>query len=408
MSALDNKFRVYLVFEDGSSYGVSLMKTVTYDGLVTYVNKKFKLNNEFALSFYYKMSHGPVNIVDDEDVQFFATEICRPKAALPKLFIKKVVKKVKAKVKPSSSNTLDFDLNDSLFTNDFEPTNFNNDFQMPKDEPFENYNEINQEFGKNYVPTSSSNEQFKNFGPTSSSNEQFVHKWEQTNTFENMPPIPDQPLPIIKELDIMDFNSNSSRILKSGDEFDDKDWCMFEIGKKALIDGRQFRTRKSDKLRYDVVCFHQGCDWKIVTSRIKNSVKWRIGTINDVHTCPKTQLLPNHRNATIKLLARLIAPKLKDSSRIYRPRDIKDDLAEQFNIDISYKKAWAGKNRALELLTGCPTESFDRLPYYFYNLEMANDGTVTHIDTDDEGHFKMCFVGFGVAVSMYKHNVHCR
>ena len=272
MSALDNKFRVYLVFEDGSSYGVSLMKTLTYDGLVTYVNKKFKLNNEFALSFYYIMSHGPVNIVDDEDVQFFATEICRPK-----LFIKKVVKKVKAKVKPSSSNTLDFDLNDSLFTNDFEPTDFNNDFQMPKDEPFENYNEFNQEFGKNYVPTSSSNEQFKNFGPTSSSNEQFVHKWAQTNTFENMPPIPDQPLPFIKELDIMDFNSNSSRILKSGDEFDDKDWCMFEIGKKALIDGRQFRTRKSDKLRYDVVCFHQGCDWKIVTSRIKNSVKWRMG-----------------------------------------------------------------------------------------------------------------------------------
>ncbi|PWA77755.1 transposase, MuDR, MULE transposase domain protein [Artemisia annua] len=212
-----------------------------------------------------------------------------------------------------------------------------------------------------------------------------------------MPPIPDQPLPDHKEL--LNINCNSNCILKAGDEFADKSWCMFEIGKKSLIDGRQFRTRKSDKSRYDVVCYHEGCDWKIVTSKMRNSVRFRIGSINDVHTCPKTQLLPHHRNATIKLLGRLIAPKLKDSSRIYRPRDIKDDLAEAFNIDVSYKKAWAGKNRALEILSGCPTESFAQLPYYFHNLEMANDGWVTHIDTDDEGRFKMCFVAFGVAVS---------
>ena len=30
---------------------------------------------------------------------------------------------------------------------------------------------------------------------------------------------------------------------------------------------------------------------------------------------------------------------------------------------------------------------------------MTNDGTVTHIDTDDDDHFKMVFIAFGVAVS---------
>ncbi|PWA56355.1 hypothetical protein CTI12_AA419790 [Artemisia annua] len=384
MGVSDNKFRVFLVFEDGSSYGVSLMKNVTYDGLVSYVDKKLKLNNEYVFSFYYKLSHGSVQIVDDDDVHFFVDEVCRPKAALPKLFIKKVVKKVKSRVKQSSSKPLDFDLNDTVFPNDFESSAFCNDFEMPKNEPLENYNEFNDEYDNHSRPTFPSPERF-------------VHKWEETNIFQNMPPIPDQPLPDLKELLNMNCNSNSSRILKAGDEFDDKSWCMFEIGKKALIDGRQFRTRKSDKGRYDVVCYHAGCDWKIVTSKIRNSVKFRIGSINDVHTCPKTQLLPHHRNATIKLLGRLIAPKLRDSSRIYKPRDIKDDLAEAFNIDVSYKKAWAGKNRALEILSGCPTDSFAQLPYYFHNLEMANDGWVTHIDSDDEGRFKMCFVAFGVA-----------
>ncbi|GJU25263.1 hypothetical protein Tco_1163884 [Tanacetum coccineum] len=50
----------------------------------------------------------------------------------------------------------------------------------------------------------------------------------------------------------------------------------------------------------------------------------------------------------------------------------------------------------VESLSGCPEASFAQLPYYCHNLKLTNDGTVTHIETDDEDRFKMVFIAFGV------------
>nr|GEW27676.1 transposase, MuDR, MULE transposase domain protein [Tanacetum cinerariifolium] len=38
---------------------------------------------------------------------------------------------------------------------------------------------------------------------------------------------------------------------------------------------------------------------------------------------------------------------------------------------------------------------------FIVNLKRENEGTVTDIETDDEGHFKMCFIGFGVAIKSF-------
>ncbi|GJR71714.1 transposase, MuDR, MULE transposase domain protein [Tanacetum coccineum] len=113
----------------------------------------------------------------------------------------------------------------------------------------------------------------------------------------------------------------------------------------------------------------------------------------------------HHRNATAKLLGHLLEPKLKDTSRIYKGKDIKQDIYTDLNIDISYKQAWRSKNVALESISGCPESSFAQLPYYCYNLERTNDGTVTHIETDNEDRFKMVFIAFGVVIRSFKYHM---
>ena len=409
MTDSSTKFRVYLVFEDGSSYGVSLSREIRYAGLVSYVKKKFKYNKGYEVGFSYKMPHGQVNIVDDDDVEFFINEVCKPKAALPKLLINVIVKS--SKVNPSSSKSIDFDLNDPLFHNNFDPQIFYNDslrIEQPKNEHLENHmervEEPKKEHLENYMESveQPKNETFENYGSTSSFlNHQIMPKWQTSNPFKYMPTPPDPPSLEIKIPNTLTYNTNGSVILKEGDEFEDKNAIMYAIGEKALLERFEFKPRKTDKFRYDVICVHAECKWKILSSLNKDGVKWSLGKVYDVHTCSRTQVYPNHRNATKKLLGHLLFPKLKDSSRIYRPIDIMQDINEQYNIDISYKKAWAGKNRALELVNGCPKESFEQLPYYCHNLKLKNEGTVTHIDTDDEGHFKMCFIGFGVAVRIY-------
>ena len=90
-----------------------------------------------------------------------------------------------------------------------------------------------------------------------------------------------------------------------------------------------------------------------------------------------------------------------DHSRVYKPKDIITDMNLAYNIDISYKKAWGGKNIALETLSGCPKNSFSQLPYYCYNLKLKNPGWVTHIETDDVDRFEMVFIAFGVTVIIF-------
>ncbi|GJW47567.1 hypothetical protein Tco_0079213 [Tanacetum coccineum] len=110
----------------------------------------------------------------------------------------------------------------------------------------------------------------------------------------------------------------------------------------------------------------------------------------------------HHRNAATKLLGHLLEPKLKYNSRIYKGKEIKHDIYTDLNIDITYKQAWRSKNVALESLSGCHVASFAQLPYYCHNLKMINDGTVTHIETDNEDRFKMVFIAFGVVAFAYE------
>ncbi|PWA90834.1 transposase, MuDR, MULE transposase domain protein [Artemisia annua] len=130
-------------------------------------------------------------------------------------------------------------------------------------------------------------------------------------------------------------------------------------------------------------------------------MKWVVGKVNDIHNCDRTELFPDHRNATAKLLGHLLVPKMGDPSRVYKPKDIINDIILAYNIDISYKKAWGGRNIALESLSGCPKNSFSQLLYFCYNLKVKNPGWVTHIETDDEDRFEMVFIAFGVAIRAF-------
>ncbi|GKD12804.1 hypothetical protein Tco_1197211 [Tanacetum coccineum] len=111
------------------------------------------------------------------------------------------------------------------------------------------------------------------------------------------------------------------------------------------------------------------------------------------------------------MLAQLIILKFKDVTRVYRPKDNINDLNIDLNTNVSYKRAWKGKQLSVESNQGCPIASFAQLPYYCYNLKLANENNVTHIETDDEVRFKMLFIGFGVAdvghVELDTENIEC-
>nr|GEW32967.1 hypothetical protein [Tanacetum cinerariifolium] len=279
MSGLENKFSVFLVCED-VVYGALLRKNLTYKELVGYVRKKFSINQTFDIYFHYEVGSSVVCIDDDNDVEFFGNEIYNLLATTShKLFVKKV--------KLSSLKILDFDLNDD----------YSNDVNLQHDEDMRSLKVAKKEKNDENIPS----------------------KWLK-NAFSCMPEPPEPPIHYMNTIKYETPYGNCSGVLKKGDDFDNKEHCMYVIGKKALDEGFEFKVRKSTTLRFDVICKNAECKWKIISSKSKNDDSWLLGMVNDIQTCSRTQLNPNNRNATKKLLGWLLASKLKDYSRISKPK----------------------------------------------------------------------------------------
>ncbi|GKB45970.1 hypothetical protein Tco_0896723 [Tanacetum coccineum] len=285
----------------------------------------------------YNSGSNSINIIDDYDVDCLLKEVLELGDVVKSVFIKSIDKTVEV-TRSSSSKPLDIDLNIPLF------------------------------------------------------DEHVTHQWKK-NTLTCIPTTPHAPI-----LDLKTITTSKHGVkLAKHKIFDDKEACMYEIGFKCLTEGYEYKVVRSCLTRYVVECVHLECYWYIFTRRIKNDIGFKITYINDNHTCPKTQFYPNHRNATSQMLCQFIMPIFRDATRVYRPKDIINDLNIEYNFDVSYKRAWKAKQLALESNQGCPIASFAQLPYYCYILKMANENTVTHIDTDNEGRFKMLFIGFGAA-----------
>nr|GEU63476.1 transposase, MuDR, MULE transposase domain protein [Tanacetum cinerariifolium] len=82
-------------------------------------------------------------------------------------------------------------------------------------------------------------------------------------------------------------------------------------------------------------------------------------------------------------------------------KDIQQDILSEYKINISYQQAWKGKDYGLQQIKGSPYESFEMIPYYCYNLERKNQGTVTRIKTDDKGVFEILFIALGASIHTF-------
>nr|GEW84515.1 F-box domain-containing protein [Tanacetum cinerariifolium] len=136
-----------------------------------------------------------------------------------------------------------------------------------------------------------------------------------------------------------------------------------------------------------------------VDYRIKLSVKLPLfDSIMDITN--------NDENANKKVIAYLVTPKLQDNRRVLKGKDIQQDILSEYKINISYQQAWRGKDYGLQQIRGSPYEFFEMLPYYCYNLERKNHGTVKRMKTDDKGVFKMLFIALGASLGTYAESIH--
>ncbi|KZV36748.1 hypothetical protein F511_39293 [Dorcoceras hygrometricum] len=71
-------------------------------------------------------------------------------------------------------------------------------------------------------------------------------------------------------------------------------------------------------------------------------------------------------------------------------------------VEITYYKAWKGKQLAHDIFRGDPEQSFAILPSYLSMVEKMNPGSITDLVLDEDSRFKYMFLAFGACVKGYR------
>ncbi|KAL5548529.1 hypothetical protein UlMin_003760 [Ulmus minor] len=91
------------------------------------------------------------------------------------------------------------------------------------------------------------------------------------------------------------------------------------------------------------------------------------------HTCPTDFKPVRRRQATSWVVGECVKRKLINPGRVYRPRDVMDDMKRKFGVDISYYVAWRGR-------------------------EYTNPGSVVNLEVSDGNKFQYLFIAFAASI----------
>ncbi|KAJ9564652.1 hypothetical protein OSB04_000618 [Centaurea solstitialis] len=218
--------------------------------------------------------------------------------------------------------------------------------------------------------------------------------------FHDLPPHPRSDDVVITPNQAIQYSRREK--VKLHQVFRTKGDLTLALGLKFLQEGFEFRTPKSCKKRYEATCAQKNCGWRIYASCLGGSTMFQVRTLNDVHTCSRTQMHSAHRNASRRVLSHLLLDKTGDVRRDIRAADIIKDMKAQHKINVSYWQAWRAKWQAINMIEGDPEDSFTRLPLYFYNLELNNPGTQTRIVVGNDGRFVSCFCALGCSIVTFR------
>ncbi|KAA0037924.1 MuDRA-like transposase [Cucumis melo var. makuwa] len=130
--------------------------------------------------------------------------------------------------------------------------------------------------------------------------------------------------------------------------------------------------KKSTKEVLFVRCIDNKCGWRLRVVRLKDSNIFKIKKYVKVHSCSLEFLNRHHRQAKSWAVGELIKSKFKGAGRLYKPRDIIEDMRQDYDINMSYEKAWRARENAYERVRGSREESHNLLRRYGKALKLTN------------------------------------
>ncbi|CAA0839585.1 Unknown protein, partial [Striga hermonthica] len=127
---------------------------------------------------------------------------------------------------------------------------------------------------------------------------------------------------------------------------------------------RAVRTIYSNQKSFKVVCRSnedEPCVWKVRVTKKRVHEIWELTEWTDRHTCMQRVERNDHRNVTARMISNLVVNKI-EKKLDYNVTLIQADVKQCWKVDVSYKKAWHGRRKAIERVYGCWELNFAELP----------------------------------------------
>ncbi|KAK3222221.1 hypothetical protein Dsin_009246 [Dipteronia sinensis] len=122
-----------------------------------------------------------------------------------------------------------------------------------------------------------------------------------------------------------------------GELFESKQQLQSQLGRYTFANRFQIRVMKSDITRYQVRCIVEECNWRLRAVKVANSDYFQIRRFDHEHTCSNEARFPLHRQASARVIKEHIKEKFLDH-RLYKPKEIIQDIQTEFGISCSYNK----------------------------------------------------------------------
>ncbi|XP_062113898.1 uncharacterized protein LOC133824895 [Humulus lupulus] len=185
--------------------------------------------------------------------------------------------------------------------------------------------------------------------------------------------------------------------------YKNKDVLKKVVSMFAIRNNFQYKVRRSDKRFFLVTCLDQTCKWLLRASKFLKTDMFIVRKYVPTHTC-SLDVKGDHRQASSRVIGECIKSKYKLLGETsYSPYDIIRDMKDEYGVSISYEKAWRARECALDMIRGAPEESYENILSYLYTLKNKNLGSVTHLGTDNDNHFKYLFMALGASVNGWPH-----
>ncbi|XP_074323816.1 uncharacterized protein LOC141660725 [Apium graveolens] len=167
--------------------------------------------------------------------------------------------------------------------------------------------------------------------------------------------------------------------LSEGKCYRDKATLLLAVKRAHIATDRTYKMTKSNKEQLIIQCWAEGCNWRMRAAFMHNSDYWRINVNREEHRCLVDQPLQDHKKLSARMISQLVKPLVIDTPEI-PIKTIIPLINNEHNHIVGYKKAWRGKQIAIEEVYGSWPTTYQDLPMFLTAIKKTNAGTIAEID----------------------------